>query len=205
VKLLTLPEPLASLIFDGCVEYVTKSFNTSYRGEVLIRSAKHSVGRKAERAWEAITEKPAPDFSFSAENILGIVKLVNCQQIVPKACVVESVTIDPSSVDSHEKLLNNWKVGRFAWQFAEIDQPFCLDIEAKDAPQGFVDVPSDLAEIVQFRRNHYETQVLPALLRQIAKVEEQLRKEEEGDDELQSFDETDGFYCSVEELSHFFQ
>lgn len=151
MKILTLSQPLASLLVWNHLKYVTKSWATSYRGDVLIYAGEVQMNEAKSDLWIHSFEIDPSECNISYDYVVGVAKLVNCYPITQKRFTVPSVSICPNSVSPQERLAGGWKLGRFAWRFENPQLIIGLNIRAK---QGFVDAPVDVAAEVKRLRGH---------------------------------------------------
>lgn len=125
MKALSLWEPWASLMAVGAKRIETRSWNTEYRGQLLICSAKRKVDAEgldiikvARKHGYYIT----PQYGMA----LCVVDLIRCDKIVP----FES--------NSLEHILGDYTPGRFAWtttKLRALDTPFAVK-----GRQGFFNI-----------------------------------------------------------------
>ena len=138
MRCITLWQPWASLV--GIKKHETRSWQTNYRGELAIHSAK----RKADidivcELQDHFEEVKKLIWHFStADNytkvetdllplgcVVTIANLVNClemwnSQVYGPLMPPHRRGIDISTIDALEKALGDWQEGRFAWELDKI-------------------------------------------------------------------------------------
>lgn len=112
MKALTIRQPWATLIIAGLKRYEFRSWNTKYRGELLIHAGK-TIDKEAEQR----LEKYLPD-ELPLGKILGKVKVIDCvkcdetlkekclkgnKDVYAKSSFVERFAIELSDVEVFEK------------------------------------------------------------------------------------------------------
>lgn len=121
MKAISLWQPWASLIAWGYKKYETRHWYTSYRGELLICSAKKKQ-QDQYTCWLGIitvleTELNLTDHDFPYWDTLGfgcaiaVVNLTDCIKMTEDF-------IDNQS--EAELICGNWEVGRYAWKLENI-------------------------------------------------------------------------------------
>ncbi|MDM9583073.1 ASCH domain-containing protein [Nostoc sp. GT001] len=153
MKAISLWQPWASFIPLGMKRYETRSWETNYRGDLLICSAKKQ-SREQERIYDKILYKYQdryPDLLIDDEwcrewddlprgYAIAVVTLSDCFHLTEEFIAQQSeVEID----------CGDWRVGRWAWKLEDIEKivepfpvcgkqgffevefdPSCLDLEA---------------------------------------------------------------------------
>lgn len=114
MKAISLWQPWASLIVMGLKTYETRSWHTSYRGELLICAAKKkSADQKT--YWEYISDEhinnPQEFDSLPFGCAIVIVNLTNCIKMTPQFI---------NSQSEVERDCGDWSIGRFAWKLENI-------------------------------------------------------------------------------------
>lgn len=112
MKVLTIRQPWATLIIAGLKRYEFRSWNTKYRGEILIHAGKTIDKEAVQRL-----EKYLPD-ELPLGKILGKVKVIDCvkcdetlkekclkenKDVYAKSSFVERFAIELSDVEVFEK------------------------------------------------------------------------------------------------------
>ncbi|WP_413175404.1 ASCH domain-containing protein [Anabaena azotica] len=124
MKALSLWQPWASLIAIKAKSIETRSWYTSYRGELLICAAKtmNTPYRDYYYSLPVIPmlseSDPVPFEDLPRGKAVAKVRLVNCVKITQELIY---------KTPENEKLVGDWKVGRFAMILDEIqaiEQPF---------------------------------------------------------------------------------
>lgn len=113
MKALTLTEPWATLVMLGAKRYETRSWNTNYRGQLIIHAAKGFPGW----ARELINEDP---FKTALEGF-GIYKPFNLGHILGSVDLVETYPTEDFADwnrDSWEMAFGDYRPGRWAWMLS---------------------------------------------------------------------------------------
>lgn len=130
MKVLTLWEPWATLLVHGVKVFETRSWETGYRGPILIHAAKRwgddqkalcSATSFRLGLQEALGKNSIWRGWPPAKNrgcIIGLVDLVGCRRITPRE--VQSMAGLLTSGAMRELDLGDWTGGRFAWQFSPV-------------------------------------------------------------------------------------
>ena len=111
MKILTIVEPFASLIKNKKKYIETRSWKTSYRGELFI----HASNKKIPKEW-----KDNPNYMISSE--------VNYGKIICKCRLVDCIYMDEDFINKikennyDEYLLGIYKVERYAWVLDDIEE-----------------------------------------------------------------------------------
>lgn len=112
IKVLTLREPWASLILYGFKTIETRSWYTSYRGDLYIHAGKHPIDMCDSRAAKVIDYIPTPHDSFG--------------HIILKCTLSDCVRIDEHLAKAIQKsdpvnyCCGDFTTGRYAWILANI-------------------------------------------------------------------------------------
>jgi len=129
MKAITLHQPWASLVLIGAKQYETRSWPTTYRGQLAIHAGKEEF--KGFRAWELSAEirtsleangirsdKFGSGFDkLPLGKVLGIGFLGDCLLMTEQLIAEQS---------EQELALGHWEPGRFAWRFDAVvmfDEP----------------------------------------------------------------------------------
>lgn len=115
MKALSLTQPWANALFLGLKTWETRSWQTSYRGLLLIHAAK-SFPSYAKTFAETERMAGRGETPMALGAIIGAVELVN---IIP--------TVEASSLSAIERLYGDFAPGRFAWRLANpkrFDKPY---------------------------------------------------------------------------------
>jgi ASCH domain len=142
VKAISLWQPWASLIILGYKHFETRSWPTSYRGKLLICSAKkdsedlHSTYLYlAEQCGIDTTKYPWK--ALPKGYAVAICDLVDCVKMTPAFIASQSET---------QLRCGDWKPGRFAWKLENIQPIEPIPIRGK---QGLWDVDLPMLEQIQ--------------------------------------------------------
>ncbi|MBD2019404.1 hypothetical protein H6F43_04295 [Leptolyngbya sp. FACHB-36] len=132
VRILTLWEPWASLISLGLKKFETRSWGTKYRCRLAVHAAQRKPSAPDISIWvQALKlgnhplycQQPAIDLlrcqSYGA--IAALSQIVNCLEMWDSTVYGPPMPprrrgIDISTVPALEKLVGDWREGRFAWQ-----------------------------------------------------------------------------------------
>ena len=105
VKALTLIQPWATLIAEGWKGYETRSWQTSYRGMVLIHA-----GAKVDRGYLARTE---------IQRLVGNVKIPT-SSFIAVATLVGCLHTEDVAPGLMERRFGDFSPGRFAWELEDV-------------------------------------------------------------------------------------
>lgn len=117
MKVLTIKQPWATLIMQGYKRFEFRSWQTKYRGELLIHAGK-SIDKEAMKRLEQYIPEEMP-----LGKILGKVNLSNCIKTTPKFFA----EIQKENKDIYSKSIFKEE---FAWQ-VEVIENFKNPIEVK--------------------------------------------------------------------------
>lgn len=117
MKVLTIKQPWATLIMQKDKRFEFRSWQTKYRGELLIHAGK-SVDKEAAKRLEKYLPKDLP-----LGKILGKVTLVDCIKMSP--AFKESLLKENSDIYTKSSFEEN-----YGWQIENV-QPFDEPIEVK--------------------------------------------------------------------------
>jgi len=109
MKVISLLQPWATLVVIGAKKIETRSWNTKYRGEILIHASKKMTREQKELA----DSKPFLD-AFEKNNIeeLPLGKIIGKVKIIDTA----STSFFASALNiSDEKTFGNFSAGRYGW------------------------------------------------------------------------------------------
>lgn len=110
MKALSLWQPWASLVVLGLKQYETRSWQTSYRGTLVIHAAKTWDEQQFEQ-WNRFEIRLDHTFAVPRGVALGTVELIGCFQTTPLLGL-------EVPLGSHEHIFGNWSPGRYAWKLA---------------------------------------------------------------------------------------
>ena len=120
MKAITIWQPWAQLLVAGIKQNETRSWQTHYRGELLIHAAKQpplrGIQTVPDAAWKkallslGLNEEDDPVESFPIGVIVGKVKIVDCRQI-------DDALIKRLSAE--ELAYGDFTPGRYAWVMEE--------------------------------------------------------------------------------------
>ena len=122
MKALTLWQPWASLVAVGAKAYETRSWDTPYRGELVIHAAQRSIEKE-------LSTCLLPHFKQALHEWFGFEILGDVYRLPHGAglAVVELVDIFPTEkvrdqLSESELAFGNYADGRFAWELELIHQ-----------------------------------------------------------------------------------
>ena len=112
MKVLSLIEPWATLIKEGKKLIETRSWRTSYRGELYI----HASSKKIETSDEQITKllKLIPNVPMGYGTIICKCKLVDC-------IFMDKKFLNEIQKDQQEFLCGDYRLGRYAWILEDVE------------------------------------------------------------------------------------
>ena len=115
MKALTLTQPWASLMAAGAKRIETRSWATSYRGELVIHAAKGfpKWAREFSREPE-VSAIFGPDYEFPLSRGLCIVRLLGCFPTSDKG-LVQLAHVMGSKPSVQELSFGDFGEGRYAW------------------------------------------------------------------------------------------
>ncbi|MEG4328630.1 DNA N-6-adenine-methyltransferase [Microcoleus sp. herbarium5] len=105
---ITLHQPWASLIAAGKKQYETRSWGTDYRGLIAIHAGKTRNGCTKETL-ELLQIKSENDLPYGV--IVAVAELTDC---------IEMSSWFMAKIAHSEKVLGDWKKGRYAWKLENI-------------------------------------------------------------------------------------
>ena len=106
MKVLSLIEPWATLIKEGKKFIETRSWKTSYRGELYIHASSKKIKRSDEHTIELL--KLIPNVPMGYGTIICKCKLVDC-------IYMDQEFLDKIQKDQQEFLCGEYSLGRYAW------------------------------------------------------------------------------------------
>jgi hypothetical protein len=120
IKALSLWQPWASLIAVGAKKYETRSWKTSYRGPLLICSAKTHKGQKLvcngdRKTYDRMREHIGAIWAQACGFAHCIVNLTDC---ITTIWLCENT--ERFSVTAEEKLFGDFSPGRYAWKLENV-------------------------------------------------------------------------------------
>ena len=121
MKVLSIIEPWATLIASKQKYIETRSWKTSYRGELYIHASKKLIYKKDEKIQELLKLLPTQEMNYG--KIICKCELVDC-------IYMDEKFINEIKQNQQEYICGYYKIGRFAWilEKMELIQP---KIEAK--------------------------------------------------------------------------
>lgn len=106
MKVLSIQEPYATLIKEGYKKIETRSWKTTYRGEILIHASKSKNFLK----------------TITNSEVLSLInnKSLNYGKIICKATLVDCIEMTPDYIEKikstyQEYILGIYEEGRYAW------------------------------------------------------------------------------------------
>ena len=122
MKVLSLTEPYATLIKEGKKKIETRSWKTSYRGELYIHASSTHIPSVSKNNKELMDLVKGSSLNFG--NIICKCKLVNCIEMTKE--YVEDIEKN----NYQEYICGGYKEGRYAWILENI-QALDKPIKAK--------------------------------------------------------------------------
>lgn len=121
MKVLTLTQPWASLVVLGVKRVETRSWRTSYRGELVIHSAKGWSREDRDFAGELVRRGilPAPAADYTGRPPHREFPELPMGALVGEVRLVDVVRTETLRVDAAEEELGDYGPGRFAWLLTE--------------------------------------------------------------------------------------
>lgn len=121
MKVLSIKEPWATLIASKQKYIETRSWKTSYRGELYIHASKKLINKKDEKIQELLKLLPTQEMNYG--KIICKCELVDC-------IYMDEKFINEIKQNKQEYICGYYKIGRFSWilEKMELIQP---KIEAK--------------------------------------------------------------------------
>ncbi len=111
MKVLSIQEPYATLIKEGYKRIETRSWKTTYRGEIFIHSS------SGKRFLKEITNKElttiVDKLNLSYGNIICKATLVDCIEMTEEF-------IHTIKENNQEYIMGNYEVGRYAWVLQDV-------------------------------------------------------------------------------------
>ena len=121
MKALSIIEPWATLIKEKKKFIETRSWKTSYRGELYIHASSKKIKRSDEHTIELL--KLIPDIPMGYGHILCKCKLVDC-------IYMDQKFLEEIQNSQQESLCGEYSIGRYAWILKNIE-PLPVPIPAK--------------------------------------------------------------------------
>ena len=121
MKVLSLMEPWATLINEGKKVIETRSWKTSYRGELYIHASSKKIKESDAHTIELL--KLIPNVQMGYGHILCKCKLVDC-------IYMNQEFLDEIQKNNQEFLCGEYSLGRYAWILEDIE-PLDTPIPAK--------------------------------------------------------------------------
>ena len=112
IKVLSIIEPWATLIKEGKKKIETRSWKTSYRGELYLHASSKHIDKKNPDLHNLLNL--IPNISMAYGNIICKCKLVDC--IYMDEAFMEQIQSNPQ-----EFMCGEYKVGRYAWFLEDVE------------------------------------------------------------------------------------
>ena len=112
MKVLSIKEPFASLIKEGHKKIETRSFKTSYRGEIYVHASIKKVTDNYED--NKVLNELMKNLNYNYGNIICKANLVDCK-------LMDEKFLEEIKNNSQEKSLGIYKLGRYAWILEDIE------------------------------------------------------------------------------------
>jgi activating signal cointegrator 1 len=124
-KIITLWQPWATLISLKIKNYETRSWFTSYQGELVIHAAKRKICSTGEALLHSLAArgiKVPPKDEIPLGTIVAIANLKDCHQM--GQCDYFDVRgvhhVKIGEIDIVERLCGDWRQDRYAWELTHI-------------------------------------------------------------------------------------
>mgnify|MGYP000923531100 FL=1 len=116
MKVLSIKEPWATLIASKQKYIETRSWKTSYRGELYIHASKKQINNKDEKIQELLKLLPTQEMNYG--KIICKCELVDC-------IYMDEKFINEIKQNKQEYICGDYQVGRYAWilEKTELMQP----------------------------------------------------------------------------------
>jgi activating signal cointegrator 1 len=155
VKILSLWQPWATLIALGIKRFETRSWYTTYRGNVAIHAAKHKMTHVEYLVWLSALELAEENFEGFRHRrdiplfdnlplgcVVAISDLHDCFQMISGyEPAINPIEID--SVSELERALGDWRRGRYALEF---DKVCPIEPYPYRGAKGLQNIPSEEIE-----------------------------------------------------------
>jgi len=118
VKILTLWQPWATLIAVGAKKYETRSWGTSYTGELVIHSAKRKMDEDSLIFLSVFNDVFSDELTLSTD-----IKDYPLGVIVAHTNMTECVEMNFDTFNDlspMESFVGDWEAGRYAWKLDEV-------------------------------------------------------------------------------------
>lgn len=112
MKVLSIIEPWATLIKEGKKVIETRSWKTSYRGELYIHASSKKIRRNDEHIIKLL--KLIPNVSMGYGCIICKCKLVDC-------IFMDQEFLSKIQKDKQELLCGEYSLGRYAWILEDVE------------------------------------------------------------------------------------
>ena len=112
MKVLSIKEPFASLIKEGHKKIETRSFKTSYRGEIYVHASIKKVTDNYED--NKVLNELMKTLKYNYGDIICKANLVDCK-------LMDEEFLKDISNNPKEKSLGIYKLGRYAWILEDIE------------------------------------------------------------------------------------
>lgn len=121
MKVLSLTQPWATLICEGQKVIETRSWKTTYRGELYIHASMKKINMHDEHTKELLSLIPNANMNYG--NIICKCKLVDC-------VYMDEEFLEKIKKDKKEYLCGEYSEGRYAWVLEDI-MPLDIPIPVK--------------------------------------------------------------------------
>ena len=106
MKVLSIIEPWATLIVSKQKYIETRSWKTSYRGELYIHASKKLINKKDEKIQELLKLLPTQEMNYG--KIICKCELVDC-------IYMDEKFINEIKQNQQEYMCGDYQIGRYAW------------------------------------------------------------------------------------------
>lgn len=112
IKVLSIIEPWATLIKEGKKRIETRSWKTSYRGELYLHASSKHIDKKNPYLPNLLNL--IPNISMGYGNIICKCKLVDC-------IYMDEVFMNQIKLNPQEFMCGEYKIGRYAWILEDVE------------------------------------------------------------------------------------
>lgn len=113
MRVLSIKEPFASLVFLGIKKIETRSWKTNYRGEIYIHASLTKSVIKDEKRKEKLLSLFPDNYNFKQGYII-------CKAYLKDCIYMDEEFINSIKKDETEYLCGHYDVGRYAWVLDDV-------------------------------------------------------------------------------------
>jgi activating signal cointegrator 1 len=146
-RVITLHEPWASAVALGLKHHETRSWETNYRGWLVIHAARKWSRRMPDHRASKLIRVAVPGWEPAIGKVVALAWLDDCR---PTAPVPGHLFLTPAEPDDNlDREFGNWLPGRFAWRLDRVKavpDPFPFR-----GQQGLKPAPPDMMNQIRAR------------------------------------------------------